>query len=219
MGSAARRPHTAQHPLQDAAMLASHSAHPRQFIAALAALPAWGCPRRQQAPALLLAQTAPAGIDPTGFLVSEKYDGVRALWDGQRAAFSQRLDDCGAAQASSNAAGRAVGRRTVARPRPLRGAVGPGAPAVAGCGGLAGAALHGVRSARRERALCRRARSASQRSARHTGWPQLQAVEQSVLTSPQALQRWLDEVVAAGGEGLMLHRADAAYVAGRSARC
>ena len=38
-----------------------------------------------------------------------------------------------------------------------------------------------------------------------------------MLDSPQALQRRLDEVVAAGGEGLMLHRADALYETGRSA--
>jgi DNA ligase-1 len=31
-----------------------------------------------------------------------------------------------------------------------------------------------------------------------------------------ALQQWLDEVVAAGGEGLVLHRADAPYQTGRT---
>ena len=31
----------------------------------------------------LLANIANADIDPTPYLVSEKYDGVRALWDGQ----------------------------------------------------------------------------------------------------------------------------------------
>lgn len=53
---------------------------PRHFIGALATLSAWGLlPEAQAAPALLLARTAPAGIDPTGHLVSEKRDGVRAL--------------------------------------------------------------------------------------------------------------------------------------------
>ena len=56
----------------------------RRLIAALATLPAWGrLPVAQAAPALLLARTASAGIDPTGYLVSEKYDGVRAFWDGR----------------------------------------------------------------------------------------------------------------------------------------
>jgi DNA ligase-1 len=45
----------------------------------------------------------------------------------------------------------------------------------------------------------------------------LQAVEQLPVASPQALQRRLDQLVAAGGEGLILHRADAAYETGRSA--
>lgn len=44
----------------------------------------------------------------------------------------------------------------------------------------------------------------------------LGAVEQFRVADPQTLRRRLDEVVAAGGEGLMLHRADAAWVAGRS---
>ena len=30
----------------------------------------------------MLARTAPSGIDPQAYLVSEKLDGVRALWDG-----------------------------------------------------------------------------------------------------------------------------------------
>jgi DNA ligase-1 len=52
--------------------------------------------------------------------------------------------------------------------------------------------------------------------ARQTGWAQLQAVEQVQLNSPQALQRRLEEVVAGGGEGLILHRADASYETVRS---
>jgi DNA ligase-1 len=40
---------------------------------------------------LLLAQDAPAGVDPRGFLVSEKYDGVRGLWDGRSLRFRSGL--------------------------------------------------------------------------------------------------------------------------------
>ena len=32
---------------------------------------------------VLLAKTAPISIDPAGYLVSEKLDGVRALWNGK----------------------------------------------------------------------------------------------------------------------------------------
>jgi DNA ligase-1 len=37
-----------------------------------------------QAPRLLLANVWNPSIDPTGWWVSEKYDGVRAYWDGQK---------------------------------------------------------------------------------------------------------------------------------------
>jgi DNA ligase-1 len=33
---------------------------------------------------LLLAKPAPEGFDPTGWWMSEKYDGVRGFWDGQQ---------------------------------------------------------------------------------------------------------------------------------------
>jgi len=46
--------------------------------------------------------------------------------------------------------------------------------------------------------------------------PWLQAVEQTRVTSRAALTQRLDTVVHAGGEGLMLHRADAPYLTGRS---
>src|SRR5579872_6499587 len=37
-----------------------------------------------QAPALLLAETWDCVTDPTGWLLSEKLDGVRAFWDGKQ---------------------------------------------------------------------------------------------------------------------------------------
>jgi len=46
--------------------------------------------------------------------------------------------------------------------------------------------------------------------------PWLQAVEQFMLKDRPALKRKLDEIIKAGGEGLMLHRADALYQTGRS---
>ena len=60
----------------------------RAFLSALAAIPTWAAARPQGAPPrLLLAQDAPADVDPTGYLVSEKYDGVRACWDGSTLRF------------------------------------------------------------------------------------------------------------------------------------
>lgn len=189
----------------------------RTFLACLAALPAGA--RAQSAaerpPALLLAQQAPAGIDPAGFLVSEKYDGVRAVWNGQSlrfrsgravtapAWFMARLPAIpldgelwlgrGQFDALSAAARRQAPREDEWRHIrymvfDLPGAAGPFAARAA----------------------------AIERLAREPGWPQLQAVPQAVVADRTALQRRLDAVVAGGGEGLMLHRADAAYVPGRS---
>ena len=39
----------------------------------------------------LLSHEAPEGIDPAPYLVSEKYDGVRACWDGQALRFRSGL--------------------------------------------------------------------------------------------------------------------------------
>ncbi|WMN60953.1 DNA ligase [Pseudoalteromonas xiamenensis] len=45
---------------------------------------------------------------------------------------------------------------------------------------------------------------------------QLQLIEQKEIPSEQLLERWLQEVVLRGGEGLILHRKDALHQAGRT---
>ncbi len=50
----------------------------------------------------------------------------------------------------------------------------------------------------------------------NAGVPWLQAVEQFEMTHRKALEHKLDEILKLGGEGLMLHRADALYTTGRS---
>jgi len=185
----------------------------RQFIAALASLPAWSA---HAAPALLLAQTAPTGIDPAGYLVSEKYDGVRALWNGRTLRFRSGLPIAAPAEFLDRLPTVPLdGELWLGRGRfeALSGLVRRQTPDAAAWGqlrymvfDLPGASGSFASRAHRITAL-----------AQQSGWPQLQAVEQQVLDSPQALRRRLDEVVAAGGEGLMLHRADALYETGRSA--
>ncbi|HJW12847.1 MAG TPA: DNA ligase, partial [Albitalea sp.] len=51
---------------------------------------------------------------------------------------------------------------------------------------------------------------------RASSWPALRAVEQVHVADAQALKRMLADVHGAGGEGLMLHRADAPVATGRS---
>lgn len=191
--------------------------HPgrRQWLA-LAAAAAF-CPRPACArvPALLLAEEADADIDPVGWLVSEKLDGVRAAWDGTQLRF--RSGRPVAAPASF-----------LARlPRvPLDGELWLGRGCFDEVSGLVRRAMPDDAAWRSLRYMVferpggsgpfiDRAREL-QRLARQVRWPQLQAVPQQEIAGREALKSLLAEVVREGGEGLMLHRADAAYVTGRS---
>jgi DNA ligase-1 len=195
----------------------------RAFLAAAAssaALGAWplqGHARaRSEGLQLPLAQEAPADVDPTGHLVSEKYDGARALWDGHLLRFRSGLRIAAPAWFTARLPAVALdGELWLGRGRfeALSGAVRrlqadeaewrqirymvfdlPGAP-----GAFA------QRAARIEAI------------ARGTAWPQLVAVAQTPVADRAALQARLDEVVRDGGEGLVLHRADAPYATGRQA--
>lgn len=164
---------------------------------------------------MLLAREAAAGQSPAGYRVSEKLDGVRAQWDGRVLRFrgggvvpapgwftaglpAEALDG-----ELWLGRGRFEALTAIVRDRQpddagwrqvrygvfeLPGAPGPFAE----------------RAARIERLI----------SQAEPG--PLMAVEQWELPDPAALQVRLDSVVAQGGEGLMLHRADAVYVTGRS---
>lgn len=167
------------------------------------------------APALLLAQNAPSKLDPRGYLVSEKLDGVRAFWTGRRLLFRSGLEiaapDWFTARLPS---------------RPLDGELWMGR-------GRFEATSAAVRRSKPVDAEWRAARymlfelpdGAGGFEQRVTelrllveslSWPGLQLIEQARIETPAALHQRLREVVAASGEGLMLHRADAAYATGRS---
>jgi DNA ligase 1 len=196
-----------------------HPLQRRGFMAGLLVGAAAGWSRAvgaaQAMPDLLLASNAPAGLDPTPYLVSEKYDGVRGVWDGQVLRFRSG--------------------RVVAAPDWFLARL----PAVALDGelwlgrgrfdGLSGL----VRRNEPQDALWAQVQfmvfelpgasgSFAQRTAQLQGiaqtaaWPQLQAVEQTRLTSHAALMARLKSVTAAGGEGLMLHLASAPVSGGRS---
>ena len=168
------------------------------------------------APALLLAREWPIGADPTGHLVSEKLDGVRAVWDGHRLRFRSG--------------------RLIAAPawftahlpeQPLDGELWLGRGQFEALSGV-------VRHQQADDAAWRAVQyqvfelpaaggvfadraAALQALCRRTGFAALQALPQTPVVGVNALQQRLDAVVAAGGEGLVLHRADAPQATGRTA--
>jgi DNA ligase-1 len=166
-------------------------------------------------PAILLANLYRDQIDVSRYLVSEKLDGVRAIWDGQVLRFrsgktihapdwfiaglpKQALDGelwiaRGHFERVSSIARREVPDDTGWREVRYMIFELPGAP--------------GTFSERAEQML---------RLVKQTNTPWLRAIEQSPVADSRALKQRLDEVVRGGGEGLMLHLADAPYETGRS---
>jgi DNA ligase-1 len=162
-----------------------------------------------------LAQDAPADVDPAGHLVSEKYDGARALWDGHRLRFRSGLPVAAPAWFTARLPDTALdGELWLGRGR---------------FEALSGA----VRRQQPDEAEWRQIRymvfempdapgDFAQRVTRieaiagAAGWPQLVAVAQRPLADRTALRARFQAVVDGGGEGLVLHRADAPYCTGRS---
>jgi DNA ligase-1 len=168
-----------------------------------------------KAPPLLLANVLGPQVDPAEYLVSEKFDGVRALWDGKQLKFRSG--------------------REVSAPKwfieklpaqPLDGELWLAHGRFEDLSGF-------VRKLQPDDAEWRQIKYLvfelpqapgpfSERAARiqevvaATRWPQLVAVPQFQVKDRQELQRKLEEVVRAGGEGLMLHLASAPYLTGRS---
>jgi DNA ligase-1 len=172
-------------------------------------------PYAVSSPALMLAKYWQVGHVPAAFLVSEKLDGVRAFWDGQALRFRS-------------------GRR-IAAPAWFTAAL----PAIA----LDGELWLGRRSFDRLSGIVRRTLPVdvewrevrymifdlpgepgpfSERAARVTSLvaganvPWLQTVEHWRVPDRKSLQNQLLRKVEEGAEGLVLHRADALWIAGRS---
>jgi len=166
-------------------------------------------------PAILLANVYRGQVDPSRYLASEKLDGVRAVWDGRTLSFrsgqpihapdwfvaglpAQPLDGelwLGRGQFERLSA---IVRRATpddAAWREVRYMIFelPGAP--------------GPFSARAEQI---------RRLVRQAKVPWLFEIQQFFPVDRSDLQKRLDAVVRQGGEGLMLHRADALYETGRS---
>ncbi len=181
-----------------------------------AAAGAWAAPR--PALALQLAREAPDDIDPAGYLVSEKLDGVRAVWDGQRLRFRSGLPVMAPQWFTSRLPALPLdGELWLGRGRfeALSGIV-RRAAAIDGEWREVRYVVFDLRDADRERGPFARRAEALRTAVAQAAFAPLQAVEQRTVTDRPALRRWLDEVVRDGGEGLMLHRADAPWRSGRS---
>ena len=193
--------------------------HRRRLLCSAALGLLWGAPTpanasRAGAPALLLAREWPVEADPAGFLVSEKFDGVRALWDGHGLRFRSGRPIAAPAWFTARLSAQPLdGELWLGRGRfeATAGGVRHDQPdddfwsalhyqvfELPGAGGVFGDRAAALA------ALCAQ-----------TGWPALQAAPQRPVASRAALQQQLDTVVAAGGEGLVLHRADAPQAVGR----
>lgn len=164
---------------------------------------------------VLLAERYQGGIDVSRYWVSEKLDGVRACWDGRQLRF--RSGNAIHAPDWFIAALPSVpldGELWIARSHfdQLSGIVRREVPnddewhkvhymifELPGAAGNFTARIEGIKAI-----------------VAQTDAPWLQAIEQFRLPDDKALARKLAEVVRAGGEGLMLHLAEAPYVTGRS---
>jgi len=164
---------------------------------------------------VLLAKTAPTGIDPAGYLVSEKLDGVRAVWDGKVLRFRSGRTVAAPAWFIAKLPKEPLdGELWVGRGQfdTVSGTVRKAKPVdaewqkvnymvfelPAGSGDFKGRAL------------------ALESIVNTAAWPQLQAIEQTDIANRATLQAKLDDVVQGGGEGLMLHLASAPLATGRS---
>lgn len=167
-------------------------------------------------PALLLAERYQGGIDVSQYWVSEKLDGVRAHWDGKQLRFR-----------SGNVVNAPAWFIAALPAQALDGELWLGRGSFDQLSGI-------VRRETLDDAQWRKVRYMLFELPEATGsftkrlkklqalvaaanLPWLRAVEQFRLGDDRALQARLAAVVRGGGEGLMLHRADALYETGRSA--
>lgn len=179
------------------------------------AAPAQMQPAAFAVPALLLATEYHAGLDVSRYLVSEKFDGVRAVWDGKTLRFRSGRDVAAPAWFTAKLPA-----------TPLDGELWLARGTFDELSGIVRKLQPVDDEWRRVRYLIFELPDAAGTFAeryarivdlvRQTNWPPLQAVEQVRVPNKRALDAKLAATVKSGGEGLMLHLADAPYVTGRS---
>lgn len=170
---------------------------------------------KQAVPELLLAQLYRSGIEIQQYLVSEKYDGVRAIWDGKMLISRQGNVINAPDWFTKDFLNIPLdGELWLARGQfdTLSGTLRKNSPIDAEWREISYQVFElpnasGTFETRAERiaSLVKKANV-----------PHLKAVAQVRVKNEIELNKKLQQVVANGGEGLMLHRADAAYITGRS---
>ncbi len=164
---------------------------------------------------VLLAHNAPNHVNPALYLISEKLDGVRAIWDGSTLKFrSGRTVNAPAWFLAKLPKVPVDGELWLGRGKfdVLSGMVRKAQPVDADWEQIkyfifelpGGDGDFAARAARIKLIV------------RGTNWNQLLGVEQFRLPDQPSLKARLKLVVAEGGEGLMLHRSNAPYVTGRN---
>lgn len=166
-------------------------------------------------PAILLAEVYRDQVDVTHYLVSEKLDGVRAIWDGSTLRFRSGKEINAPRWFVDGLPKRPLdGELWIARGKfeRLSGIVRKDFPDDNEWRQVRYMIfeLPGAPGTFRERA------EAMRKIVRQTNIPWLREIEQFSVVDRNSLQKRMNEVVKAGGEGLMLHRADALYETGRS---
>ena len=186
------------------------------FLIALICAPFTTLLAKQNSPDVLLAQEYKAGIDVQQYLVSEKFDGVRAIWDGKTfytrrgneihapVWFTQSLPKTpldgelwlsrGQFDVVSSAARKSVPIDAEWKNISYNIFELPNAP--------------GTFETRAKRIV---------EIVKKANLLHLKAVAQFRVKDETELNKRLKQVVKNGGEGLMLHRADAEYITGRNA--
>lgn len=168
-----------------------------------------------EVPAILLANVYRDQVEVSRYLVSEKLDGVRAIWDGKSLRFRSGNE--------------------VHAPRwfidglpglPLDGELWLGRGSFEKLSGIVRREVPDDAEWRQVRYMIfelpdapgsfRERAGRIRQIVEQAGVPWLLAIEQYAVADRDALKKRFKEVIAAGGEGLMLHLADAPYETGRS---
>lgn len=164
---------------------------------------------------VLLAKTAPSGVDPEGYLISEKLDGVRAVWDGKVLRFRSERVVAAPTWFTEKLPKIALdGELWLGRGQfdAVSGMVRKTKPVDAEWQQL----KYMLFELPQDKAKFAERAVTLKSIVQDAAFPQLQAVEQFKIANRATLQAKLEDVVQGGGEGLMLHLASSLVTSGRS---